>query len=91
MADPEGVRSNPPLRPNYFVSMGIYLKSWVKLTKRTPLCKFEPPFKKSWIPPGFPRDFLVNTISLCYYEQTIALWRYGCAMEAYCDVIITFE
>ena len=33
----------PPLRPNYFIFMGIYLKSWVKLTKRTPLCKFEPP------------------------------------------------
>ena len=43
----QGVRSNPRLRPNYFIFMGIYLKSWVKLTKRTPFCKFEPPFKKS--------------------------------------------
>ena len=54
VADPEGVqgvRLNPPLRPNYFISMGIYLKSWVKPTKRTPLCKFEPALQEILDPP----------------------------------------
>ena len=33
----------PPWRPNYFIFMGILLKILVKLTKRTPLRKFDPP------------------------------------------------
>ena len=45
MADPEGVhgvRSNPPLWVNYSIFMGIYLKSLVKLTKRTPFVNLNP-------------------------------------------------
>ena len=51
MADTEGVqgvRSNPPLELNYFISMGNFRKNEAKLRKRTPLSEFEPPIKKSW-------------------------------------------
>ena len=30
------------------------MNNQVKLTNPTPLCKFEPPIKKFWIPPGLP-------------------------------------
>ena len=53
-ADPERVQ----LRQNYFIFMENFqknlrklIKNQVKLTNRTPLYKFEPPIKKSWIPP----------------------------------------
>ena len=46
-----GVRSNPPLGPNYFKFMGKLKKIQVKCSKRTPLRGFEPPFQKSWIRP----------------------------------------
>ena len=45
---------NPPLRHNYFFFIENFLKigkndNQVKLTYRTPLCKFKTPVKKSWI------------------------------------------
>ena len=66
VADPEvvqGVRLSPPphFEAKLFHFLGIYLKSWVKPTKRTPLCKFEPPLKKSWIRPCW--GFNIGTLT----------------------------
>ena len=41
----------PPLQANSFNFMGKFMKNQVNSWKRTPLCGFEPPFKKSWIRP----------------------------------------
>ena len=61
VVDPEkvqGVRSNPHLWQNYSIFMENFQKNHEKIANnqlqsanRTPLCKFEPPIKKSWIRP----------------------------------------
>ena len=71
-----GVRSNPPLGPNYFRFMGKLKKIQVKCSERTPLLRgFEPPFQKSWIRPWLgPRSklpdhyFLTFDFSYSYYS-----------------------
>ena len=55
VADPEGVRgvrSNPPLRPNYFIFMGNYKKTWVNWSNRTPLSNLNPLSKNPGSAPG---------------------------------------
>ena len=47
----QGVRSNPPLRPNYLISMDNFKKNYAKSRKRNPQCEFEPPLQKSGIRP----------------------------------------
>ena len=67
MADLEGVQgvcSNPPLDPNYFIFMGNFKKVCGKLCKRTPpFSTFEPPLQTSWIRPWFlNRYFLYKNL-----------------------------
>ena len=60
VADPEGVCSNPPpLEKKIFHFHGVFSEKsgkitniHVQLTNQTPLCKFEPAIKKSWIRRG---------------------------------------
>ena len=47
----QGVSSNPPLDPKYFIFMGNFKRFCVKVGKRTPFSTFEPPLQKSWIRP----------------------------------------
>ena len=46
VADLEGVRLKPPLRPNNFIFMGIFKKNEVKSENRTHPYKSQPPFQK---------------------------------------------
>ena len=83
VADLEGVRgvhSNPPLEPNYFIFMGKFKKIWMKIGKRTPLGKFEPPFRKSWI-----RHWVVtlnvkseNKVETCSYPGFVVQIMFAC-------------
>ena len=66
VADPERVQ----LRQNYFIFMENFQKNLrklinnqVELTNRTPLYKFEPPIKKSWIPPPLAFDISTHLLS----------------------------
>ena len=38
----QGVHSNPPLRPNYFIFMGNFRKNYEKSRKRTPFVNLNP-------------------------------------------------
>ena len=61
---------NTPLKRNYFIFMENFQKKQeklisnvVELTNRTPLCKFEPPIKKSWICPCCVNGNILFSIS----------------------------
>ena len=79
MADPERVQ----LRQNYFIFMENFQKNLrklinnqVKLTNQTPLYKFDPPIKKSWIPPP-PLTFDIGTHLLSPGRQLLIGFSFG--------------